>query len=419
MGISNIWQNWLEAEEPYAGQAPTTDPYAQVAGQAPASPAVPTPPPGDEEDNVEDDPAEPDRGDEPDEPKDFEQWRHDFLELSIKGDVANMLDSIGAVQNNHLELTQRKFVEDNLRILLYRQEANVAKASKEIRSLIKDDLDRTNPGTTVMQHVMSVVEKDPILQEVLVKLAGFFAMKGDPHRKWLAALLGAVQVGGGGDREDLLYSDKDYTINISTRYYTQYGEVALGKWSLKADDPNRYLSEPEVERLQEGSPEEKQVLRRRIIMESISEKFKQRAFLVHIAHPDGTVDSLGWDLGESLRAAYKDGKLVVRGNESVEKDAMISDNGDIVTLVDLDILFVRETGSTDDDGKPEMVEVPFMQRRDSILTLTADIDTVRLAASTMTGMFFRQLPFSGSQSEVLSLTRCVPSLTQLLGQRCG
>jgi hypothetical protein len=419
MGINNLWQNWLEAEEPTAAQSPTVDPNMNVVGPD-NSPAGNKPDQQPQDGNVEDDPVDPDQ-DENDSPeKDFEQWRHDFYELSMKGDVGEMLSAIGhVIDREGLDASQRRFIEDNLQILLYRREANVKQATKEIRNLIKQDLDRTNPGTTVMQHLTATMEKDQMLINALLKCSAYRGMKGDMHRQFIAALLGAVQVGGGAKRQDLMYFDKEYTINVSTRIARQFGEVNLGKWSLKTDDPDRYLTEPEIDRLSEGSPEEKQTLRRRIIIESIAEKFKERAYLIHIVHPDGTVHSIGWDMGDSLIAAYKEGKIVIRGQQNTEKDAMISDTGEIVPLVDLDILFVTETGETDDEGRPAMNEVPFIERRDGTLYLAADLDTLKASSSTLSGMFFRETPYNGNPAEVLGIMKCIVSLTEMLNRSCG
>lgn len=433
MGINNVWDSWLaEADEPTAQQAPTGaqvvpdnqgTPGAAQPGQPQQPPALGQQPQqgGGQEDNVEDDPAQPEMADDEDSAnKDFEQWRHDFYELSIKGDVGEMMSAVGAVINREgLEMTQRRFVNDNMQILLYRQDANVQKATKEIRNLIKQDLDRTNPGTTVMQHVTATLEKDQQLQNTLIKMCGWMGQKGELHRKFMASILGAVQVGGGASRQDLMYFDKEYTINLSTRYASQFGEINLGKWTLKAEDPDRYLTEPEIDRLNDGSPEEKQTLRRRIIVESISEKFKERAFLIHVVHVDGTIYSLGWDLGDSLISAYKEGKIVVRGQTNTEKDAMISDSGEIVNLVDIDVYYVRETGETDDDGSPEMVEVEFLSRRNSGLYLSADLDTLRAAAAGMSGLFFHETPFNGNPAQVISLMQCSPTLPEILNKRCG
>jgi hypothetical protein len=425
MGINNNIMDWLhEAEQPSAGQAPTSDPYARIVGatQPPdqgAGPPQPSDQPQQQQDNVEDDPSMPEADPKATQPQDFEQWRHDFLELSIKGDVEEMLSSINHIRSvEGLEFSQKKFIEDNFQILLYRQDPAIAKATKEIRNLIKQDLDRTNPGTTVMQHIAAALEKDPILSQVFIKLGGMYGLKGELHRKFIAAITGSVQVGVGASREDLIYCEKEYTINLSTRFATQFGEINLGKWSLKSDDPQRYLTEPELDRLNDGAPEEKQTLRRRIILESIGDKFKQRAFIINIVSTDGTVHYLGWDLGDSLLAAYKEGKVIVRGKQNESKDAMISDTGDIITLVDVDIVFVRETGEVDEDGKPEMVEVPFLTRRDSVLYLDADLDTLKTAASSLSGMFFNASPYNGNPEELDTIARCIPSLSEMLGRRC-
>jgi hypothetical protein len=153
-------------------------------------------------------------------------------------------------------------------------------------------------------------------------------------------------------------------------------------------------------------------------MESIAKEFEERAFLIHCVHTDGTVYALGWDMGSSIKDAYRNGKLVLRGKKNEAKDAMISDTGNIIRLVDVEILFVKETGEMDDNGKPEMIEVPFMERRDSILYLTADIPTMQDAASSLSGMFLREMPYPGNPSEIPILQRCIPDLSQMLNQRC-
>jgi hypothetical protein len=119
-----------------------------------------------------------------------------------------------------------------------------------------------------------------------------------------------------------------------------------------------------------------------------------------------------------LLSAYKNGKIVVRGRQNSEKDAMISDTGDIINLVDVDILFVQETGETDDEGRPEMSEIPFLQRRDSNLYISANLNTLQGASGTLNGLFFHEFPYNGNPDEINSLTRCIPSLTELLARSC-
>lgn len=425
------WYYFDEAEEPVAQTAPTSDPTTgsgipglgtQQGQQQPPQQQQQKPEKGladaPEEDDVEQDPQQPEMPDEEEtEKKDFETWRGEFMKLAEKSDTKQMLESIKKWKDREdLEPPQARFVSDNYKILIYRQDANVEKAMKEIRNLIKQDLDKTNPGTTIMQHVTTVVEKIEPLKQVLIKLTGFGGLKAELHRKFLAGILGAVQVGGGNRREDLIFADKGYTVNVSTRFATQFGEISIGRWALKESDPQEFLTNAEMDRLSDGSPEEKQVLRRRVIMESIAKRFMSRSFLVHVNHPDGTTHALGWDLGESLISAYHDGKLVVRGHQSDVRNAMINDNGDVVTLVDVDIMYVKETGESDDYGKPESVEVPFLEIRDNVIYLASDLKDLENASASMSGMFFKEIPFTGNPSDLKGIRDSIPDMLAMLNK---
>jgi hypothetical protein len=424
MPVNIVKHFWLEAEEISAGQAPTSDP---TTGATPFNPSLqdPSQNPSQEQDpSLEQEPddvsQDPEEADLPEEDldKDFWKWKKEFFELSIKGNTEDMLNSIKLVDTEGLESSQLKFLSDNMQILLYRQDANIAKASKEIRKLMKTDLDRSNPATSIMQHITNVLEKDGPIQAILVKLSGMYDVKGPYHRKFIASLIGGVQTGGGGDLEDIVYVDNDLTVNISTRFCTQFGEIHLGNWSLKDDDPEKYLADVELERLKEGSPEEKQVLRRRIILESIAQKFEKRSFLIHCVSPNGTIFSMGYELGTSIRSAYKEGKLIVRGQKAESRDAMITDDGKIVPLIDIDVMYVRDTGETDMNGKPVKEEVPFMKRRNCILYLTADLEVLKEASAGMTGFFLHESPYNGNPEDIRELKNCNASLSEILNKQC-
>ena len=58
---------------------------------------------------------------------------------------------------------------------------------------------------------------------------------------------------------------------------------------MREDDPERYLTDPEQKRLDEGSPEEKEVLRHRVVIEGISDNFKKRSFIINVVNNDGTI----------------------------------------------------------------------------------------------------------------------------------
>lgn len=422
---SDFW--WIEAEVPVASQAPSSDPNSPAQGgqinqqqqqtppQAGSDPSASAQPNG--EDDVTQDPQNIEQPEQNQE-KDFESWRHDFFELAEKCDNDEMITSLKSVRNYPgLLPPQKKFIEDNFQIFMFRRDSNVLQASTAVRNLIKKDLDRINPGTTIMQHLCQALDEQPLLYQGLIKLGGTFGWKSDLHRKWLGALLGALQVGGGGSEKDLIYSSKDFNINFSTRFTTQFGEINIGKWSLVQSDPKQYLKPDELESLSDGSPEEKQVLRRKIIIKAIGEEFRKRAFLVNVVSPDGTIYFLGWDLGNSLLEAYKSGKIVVRGNVNEDKEILIGDDGAIIPVIDYSLMYVKETGETDDDGRPETTEVPFIERRDGSLYLVADLATIRASSSSFSGMFYHEVPYQGNPSEIQALQRSIPGLSELISKQ--
>lgn len=367
--------------------------------------------------DVSSDPSAPDMP-EKTEKKDFEQWKNDYFKESVKGDPAKLIELIQQVRDNQLEAYPRKFVEDNLQICFLRQNANIDKACKSIRNSIKQDLDQNNPSVSVVNHMYSGMQAMPDLNNVFIKLKGLLGMKGDLHRKYIGSLLGAVQVGSGGNNEDLIYNEKDYSIRVSTRFNDKWGKLDLGKWSLREDDPERYLTEPERKRMEEGSPEEKDVLRRRVVMESIAETFKRRSFIVNVVSQNGTIYTLGWDLAGSLKNAYTSGKLIVRTVESDNNEAMIDDNGTIIPYVDIKVKYVKNGQGTDENGHPIKEEHDFMERIDGILFLTAQFKILKEASSSFSGIVLKETPYNGNPSDLQVLMRCVPSAPEILLRSC-
>jgi hypothetical protein len=148
------------------------------------------------EEDLSDDPQYPEMPDQEGN-DDFTIWKIKYVKESIKGDPNVLVQKILTVRDRDLEPIQRKFVEDNLDINFLRQNSNVLTTSNEIRKLIKKDFDRTNPATTLVRHITETLEKQPLLNEVYIKLLGLSGAKMDQHRKFVASLIGAVQVGSG------------------------------------------------------------------------------------------------------------------------------------------------------------------------------------------------------------------------------
>lgn len=409
----------MQAPTGDAGMGAGPDPMANLGQNDPNVANMPTQmAPGQEGggEDITQDPMAPDMPEEK-EDEDFEQWKNKFFKAAVKGDANELIDMLNEVRDLDLKPYQRKFVEDNLNIQLLRMNANIAKASKEIMSNIKENLDRNNPATSVVNHLSDSLSEDPLLMQIFIKLNGYGGLKGDLYRKYIAALTGSVQVGSGANNEDIIFNEKEYSIMMSTRFNSQWGNIVLGNWSLREDDPERYLEDVELKRLEEGSPEEKDVLRRRIVVESIADQFKTRAFIIGVEQ-EGTVYTFGWDLSGSLKAAYSEGRLVVRTKRSENSEAMIDEDGKIIPLIDLTIHYIKETGGQDEEGGPEVEEIEFMQRRNGALILTALLPTVKEASAALQGAVFKESPYQGNPSDLKTLSRCVYSTHDLILKVC-
>ncbi len=422
---------WLAENSPPAqpdqgaGQAPSSQPGGPGDPMGNNPPSAKDNPPTDMAvsqqpgEDISDDPQHPDMPDEQGN-DDFEVWKIKYVKESIKGDPNVLIQKILSVRDHNLDdfPIQRKFVEDNLDINFLRQNSNMLTASNEIRKLIKKDFDRTNPATTLIRHITDTLEQQPLLNEIYIKLLGLSGAKMDQHRKFVGALLGAVQVGSGAQNEDLIFEEQDYSIRISTRFNARWGDVNIGRWYMKEDDPERYLKHAELSRLEGGSPEEKDVLRRRVVIESIAAAYMERAFIVNVVGGDGTVYHLGWDLGNSLKAAFLDGKLVVRTGDNDNKEAFIDEEGSIMTIPHMSIYYVKEGSSINEKGKPDIEEVEFITYRDGMLYLSAQLDLIKQAATTLQGVMYKETLWQGNPSDILKVMRCVPSSAEVLLRNC-
>lgn len=378
----------------------------------------------DPESGVEDNEIEePEFPDFPEEEKDleddFDSWKKNYFRESVNGTPGKLLDLLYPMRNREdLEPYQRKFIEDNINIQLIRINANVEKASKSIRKSIKQQLDKNNPSTSLVTHINTILDASSDVSNIFIKMTGYSGYKGELHRKFIGALLGAVQVSSSPDKENLILNDKEYSIKISTRLNSEWGDVSLGSWSLKEDDPEKYLSEPELARLTEGSPEERDILRKRIIIESISKQFEEQSFIINVIDEDGTIVYLGCDLANALRGAYSDGKLIVKNDKSLDSEAVIDENGTIIAMSDLKINFVKETGEFDSEGQPVLEELSFIQKKKGMLFLTASHSTINDAAYVMQGTVIKETPYKGNPSDLKDIRSCIYSCHDLLMRQC-
>ena len=349
----------------------------------------------------------------------FQMWKSKFFRESVKGDVNALLDSCMAMRNKDLDTYPRKFIEDNIQILFLRQNANIDKASQAIRKAVREQLDHNNPCVTLIQSVVQTVQPMPELSNIFIKMLGLYSTKADYHRKYVASLLGAVQVGSGGNNEDLIFNQRDYSIRISTRMNGKFGMLELGNWYMDSNDPSKFLSESELEMMENGSPDEKNMLRKRVILESIADNFQMRSFFMNVVEQNGTNYFIGADFANALRDGYNEGKLVVKNIINDYSESFFDSEGQLVTLPDIKIMYNTNTGKINNEGEPVVIENEFITRRDGVLFLTASLDTIKEASSAFQGIVVKEIPYVGNPSDINTLVRCVPSSPEVLLRNCA
>ena len=410
------------------GVVPTTQPdFADTMNQdsqiepqstAPESGSEPIENPNQNPDDSQEEPEIEDEIDGSNDEEDFEVWKSNFFKETVKGNPNDLIDLLSPLrEKNELLPYQRKFVEDNWNIQLLRLNSNVLDASKSIRKNIKDQLDKNNPATSIVNHISNVLDTMPHLNNTFIKMMGYSGNKGELHRKFLAALTGSVQVSSSPDKENIILNEREYSVKMATRLNSEWGDVVLGSWSLREDDPERYLSEPEIKRLSEGSPDERDVLRRRVIIESIAKQFEEQSFIINVVADDGTIHYLGWDVSNALRGAYTEGKLVIKINKSENSEAMINDDGAIIPVTNLKIMFVKQSESVNLD-QPSTEEIEFIEKRNGMLFLTAGLLTIKEASTSLQGTEFKEIPYNGNPSDLKSLRRCVYSAHDMIMRQC-
>jgi hypothetical protein len=125
---------------------------------------------------------------------------------------------------------------------------------------------------------------------------------------------------------------------------------------------------------------------------------------------------LGWDISNALRAAYTEGKLVIKINKSENSESVIDDNGSIISMMDLKIMFVKTSENSNLQIEPE--EIEFMEKRNGMLFLTAGLMTIKESASVFQGTAFKEIPYQGNPSDLKSIRRCVYSAHDMLMRQC-
>jgi len=296
----------------------------------------------------------------------------------------------------------------------------------------EDDFETERPegtgqvsGTELYSVVSSEIEPYKAITDCLVKLPAFYSMKSDLYRKAMGAMMNGVQIGSGGSLEDLFIplGEDGVGIKVCTRCYTDFGNIQIGKWNLQFNDPENFLSDAELQKLNNtGSPEEKEVLRKRVVVESIAENFKDKVYLCMIVDPNmGERHEIGFNFAELMRDGWKNGYISIEFKASVGKgEAGVQVDGELIDLQEVQIDYIKENADKlDEEGKPVKEHVELMEVKNGFLYVTVMGDEfTNFANDAQAGLFYSSKPFDSGPEELLKVQRCVPDIKEILLKKC-
>jgi hypothetical protein len=103
-------------------------------------------------------------------------------------------------------------------------------------------------------------------------------------------------------------------------------------------------------------------------------------------------------------------------NDAME--AFIDESGAIVPVPNMSIYYLHETEQFSSSIKPEIEEIEFIRVEDNTLFLAAQLDTIKEASTILQGMLFKESPWQGNPTDLMRVSRCVPSLQEILARQC-
>lgn len=280
-------------------------------------------------------------------------------------------------------------------------------------------------GTELMSIFSNEIDRYEMVKDVLQKLPSFYSMKADLFRKTIASLMNAVQIGSGGTLEDLFIpiGENGVGIKVCTRFYTMFGNIQIGKWSVQFNDPENFLSDVELEKLtNSGSPEEKEILRKRVVIESLSENFKDKVYVVMIVNPNtGQRHEIGFNFSELVKDGWKNGYISVDFKASVgEGSAGVKVDGELIDLQEIHISYVKTSvDKLDEEGMPskELIDLLELKNEQLYLTISQE-EFINFVNDAQAGIFYSSKEFDRGPEELKKVQRCVPDIKEIVLRQC-
>lgn len=197
---------------------------------------------------------------------------------------------------------QQQFVEANLSSLSLLDETIVDEIRRKMR--------KASDVESLFTEIETFLSSYPEMGEAMMRLSSAGPDKPNLLRQLLAATCAGVVIPGNSGGEVHL-PRKGEPIVLRPACVLDWGYVDLGPVKIVSTSPEEYLSKGELRRLDNGSPDEKRILRSRVFVESLAD---QLGGVYHLVLSISAAKSK-WELAgfqsDVFRDAYDDGTITV------------------------------------------------------------------------------------------------------------
>ena len=421
----------------------------------------------------------------PQEEIDFEIEKIDYLDMSLKQKNDEMMDKLLEMRNiQSLSPGQYKFITDNIQVLSLARDVDFNDARKSIYKRIKEtfgdiaepvqdeeipdtqtqdvaDQETAMPqtsqpeevptpyqgtesvdyihknlhevneelgsisGVEIYSIISEEIERYNTIIETLIKLPSFYAMKADLFRKIICAVSNGTQIGSGGSLEDVFIplAEGGVGIKLCTRIYTDFGNIEIGKWSPKINDPETFLSDEELERLNNsGSPEEKEILKKRVMIESISTAFADKIYLMLICKPEsGERIEVGFNLSELVKTGWQNGTITIDFKANIGKgQATLDLEGNLIELQNIVVSYIKDNNDKlDSNGKPLKEHIELLKLKNGVLYIVSNEEEFfDFTSINSEGIFYNKKQSDLDIEKIQTIQNCVPDIKEILLKKC-
>lgn len=308
----------------------------------------------------------------------------------------------------------RTFIAANLSAITLLDESVVVEAQKKIR--------RGKAADKTAEELVAAMEQELTerkeLAEAVQRISALGSNRGNSWRQLVAALCGGAVVPGpiGGEVQVPIGSKKRGEILIlRPQAYLGWGAVDLGKVGLTSESPTEYLGGEEQTKLGSGAPEERRVLRNRMVIEAIADQLGGGVYALLVVEQSGSWHTAYFD-SEMFREAYEQGTITVIEPYPQPGGVLAFDaDGNIVNTAAWGLSLIDKNSGVVDPatGEKKFDAVQVAESKGERLVYTGDGEQLAELGSSV-----YDHSWTGEPKDLESIRRSVPSAREtIMGKR--